>query len=319
MAANVFVAGAGGFIGGHLVNQLALRGHPIIATDIKPINEWLQISQNATNVCADLASLEKCYELTQNVDVIYHLAADVGGIGYISSRNWHCTLASQITQNLLSAALYFRTKVFFYASSACIYPVHLQGANRHIPLAEEMAVPANPEGGYGWEKLYSEHLCSYAEQMGLQVRIARLFNVYGPFCDYTAKRAKAPAALCYKVARAAKDQSHAVEVWGDGSQLRSFLYIDDCLQAIDLLMESGYTQPVNIASDEMVTIAELTDMIAEIAGCEVNQRFMPCMPTGVNARIPSLQIAHRNLNWKHTTPLRQGLRATLDWINADDE
>jgi GDP-D-mannose 3', 5'-epimerase len=206
---------------------------------------------------------------------------------------------------------------FFFASSACVYPTHLQTARDGIALTEDMALPASPEGGYGWAKLYSEKLCSYALDIGLHVRIARLFNVYGPFCDFRGSRAKAPAAICYKFARCRSKGASTVSIWGSGQQIRSFLYIGDCIDVVCALAQSGCAQPVNVASDEIVSICGLADTVAKIANINPRYQFRPHMPEGVSSRIPSVERIRQEVGWSHSTSLHEGLQQTFEWISRN--
>jgi GDP-D-mannose 3', 5'-epimerase len=310
------VAGGGGFIGGHLVHQLLRDGVHVTAVDVRPLAQWQQAHPGAVNICADLMDPASCSQLAKNADIIYHFAADVGGVGYITNHNWQCAASVQITQNLLAAALRSDvTECLFLASSACVYPTRLQSEGLRIPLREDMVLPAEPEGGYGWAKLYSERLCDYARSSGLQVRIARFFNVYGPYSDTSTFRAKAPAALCYKfVVSKHGSSSPPIDIWGDGTQIRSFLYIDDCLEAIRSITNSTYTDPINVASDEIVTISEMANTIAEISETAPRFQYLPHMPRGVSTRIPCLDLAYKELGWVHKTSLQQGLRSTFEWI-----
>lgn len=314
MVTKALVTGGGGFIGGHLVHRLLREGIQVTAVDVKPLARWRQSNPAATNVRADLMKISVCADLVRDADVVYHLAAEVGGIGYITRHNWRCASSVRVTHNLLDAALESKaTQCFFLASSACVYPTHLQAAGLSIPLCEDMVLPACPEGGYGWAKLYSELLCDYAKSVGLQVRIARLFNVYGPYCDFLEPRAKAPAALCYKFALARRD-GMPVRIWGDGTQVRSFLYIDDCLDAIQAMIHSNFPDPLNVASGEIITISEMVDVLEKVSNVSPRYEFMPEMPTGVSTRIPCIDLARKELDWTPKTALQDGLRYTFDWI-----
>lgn len=316
MVTKALVTGGGGFIGGHLVRRLLCEGIEVTAVDVKPLAQWRQSNPAATNVQADLMKVSACADLVRNAEVVYHLAAEVGGIGYITRHNWRCASSVRVTQNLLDAALQSHvTQCFFFASSACIYPTHLQAPDCRKPLCEDMVFPARPEGGYGWAKLYSELLCEYARSVSLQIRIARLFNVYGPYCDVLEPRAKAPGALCYKFALARRDGTIPVRVWGDGTQVRSFLYIDDCLDAIQAMIHSDFSNPLNVASEEIITISEMVDMLAKVSNVSPCYEFMPEMPTGVGTRIPCIDLARKELDWTPKTTLQDGLRYTFDWIS----
>lgn len=309
-----FVAGAGGFIGGHVVRRLLNDGLDVVGADVKPLAQWRQRHVESRNIQADLREYANCSTLAEECDLIYHLAADVGGIGYITRHDWECALSAQITQNLLTAAMCHRVGRFLYASSACVYPPRLQTLGNPVPLDESMAVPADPEGGYGWSKLFSERLCAYAKEHGLETRVARLFNVYGPYCDVSPVSAKAPAALCRKFVRASMDLTPTIELWGSGQQVRSFLYVDDCLDAFQSLIESSHDGPVNIASDECVSMRQVGEKLASIS--KTHKDIIPAqnMPEGVGSRIPSVELANSVLGWKHKVPLDDGLCLTYEWV-----
>ncbi|MEV0620011.1 NAD-dependent epimerase/dehydratase family protein [Nonomuraea sp. NPDC050404] len=307
------MTGAGGFIGGHMVRNLLDSGHSVTGVDIKPLHEWWQ-RFDIHNIVADLRDPAAGRELSRNIDVIYHFAADMGGISYISENDWDCASSVAMTVNLLRAATERDVRSFVYASSACVYPATLQGSDPS-PLREELAHPGDPEGGYGWEKLFSERLCRYAARAGGPgVRIARLFNVYGPHGTWRGGREKAPAAICRKVAEVALGKSDQVVVWGTGTQLRSFLYIDDCVRGLAALARAGDARPTNLASDELVTVAELTALTAAVAGVEVSLRYDPAQPTGVRARIPDISCAAQRLDWHPAFSLLEGIRLTYRWI-----
>ncbi len=238
----------------------------------------------------------------------------MGGIAYISENDWRCAATAAITVNMLRACIDDGVGTLLYASSACVYPTSLQGADP-VPLSESLVYPEAPEGGYGSEKLFSERLCGYAAaSSGLQVRIARLFNVYGPLGSWCDGREKAPAAICRKVAEVALGKSEDVLVWGDGAQLRSFLYIDDCVTGLIALAQAGATGPVNLASDQLVNIGELVEMVSEVAGVKVKARYEEAGPTGVRARIPDIGRARQELGWYPSVPLSEGIRVTYRWI-----
>ncbi|MFB4276739.1 NAD-dependent epimerase/dehydratase family protein [Nonomuraea sp. MTCD27] len=308
------VTGAGGFIGGHMVRRLLDSSYSVTGADIKPLANWWQ-RFDIRNVVADLRDPAVCRDLARDVDVIYHLAADMGGIAYISRNDWDCASSVVMTVNLLRAAIEGEVRSFVYASSACVYPAILQGLTPS-PLSEELAHPIDPEGGYGWEKLFSERLCRYAARSSdLGVRMVRLFNVYGPHGSWRGGREKAPAAICRKVAEVALGRSDHVVVWGTGAQLRSFLYIDDCVRGLAAAAESGDAEPTNLASSELVTVAELAKLVSAVAGLEAPFRYDEAQPTGVHARVPDISRAARRLGWQPSVSLLDGIRFTYRWIH----
>src|SRR5437588_4667872 len=268
------VTGAGGFIGGHLVNRLVDAGLDVRAVDQHPVSEWHQVSPRAENLVLDLQVADACYRAAAGVSVVYNLAADMGGMGFIEANKARCMLSVLINTHMLQAALNHGAQRFFFSSSACVYAADKQLAPDIEPLKESDAYPAEPEDGYGWEKLFSERMCRhFTEDFGLTTRIARYHNVYGPHGTWTGGREKAPAAICRKVAEAQLSGSHEIEVWGDGQQTRSFMYIDDCVEGTLRIMDSDVEEPINLGSEEMVTINDLVDIVEEIAGIKVARRY----------------------------------------------
>ncbi|HWP35177.1 MAG TPA: NAD-dependent epimerase/dehydratase family protein [Thermodesulfobacteriota bacterium] len=309
------VAGAGGFIGHHLVSYLKARGYWVRGVDIKaPEYEPTRADEF---LLLDLRRWEACQAAVRGVDEVYQLAADMGGIGYITAK--HAEVARNnvlIDAHMLEAAAAAGVSRYFYASSACVYPQYRQAVPEVTPLKEEDAHPAEPEEGYGWEKLYAEKLCQYyAEEGRLETRVARFHNIYGPLGAYQGGREKAPAALCRKIALARDGDE--VEVWGDGQQTRSFTYIDDCVEGIYRIMQSGYRQPLNLGTEELVTIARMVDLIAEIAGKRIRKRFDPSKPQGVRGRNSDNTRLRQVLGWEPAIPLREGLARTYAWIEAE--
>jgi nucleoside-diphosphate-sugar epimerase len=308
----VVVTGAGGFIGHHLVKCLVQRGYLVRAVDIKA-PEYEPTAAHEF-LLLDLRSPENCLAATRDANEVYHLAADMGGIGFISGN--HADIArnnSLISVNLLEAARVSRVSRFLFSSSACVYPQHLQADADVTPLREEDAVPANPEEGYGWEKLFMERLCHYyRKDYALETRVVRFHNVYGPLGTYEGGREKAPAAICRKVALA--PDGGEIEIWGDGEQTRSFMYIDDCVEGIFRIMRSDYAQPLNLGTDELVTINALVDLVAQIAGKRVVKRHDSTKPQGVRGRNSDNSKLRAVLRWEPQTPLRQGLVPTYEWI-----
>ena len=313
-APTVLVTGAGGFIGHHLVKYLIERGHYVRGVDIKDPEYENTIADEFE--IADLRDRGNCLRVTKGIDEIYHLAADMGGIGYITSS--HAGIAinnTLINAHMLQAACENKVKRFLFSSSACVYPQFLQKSPDVVPLREEDAFPADPEEGYGLEKLYMEKLCQYfSEDWGLPTRIVRFHNVYGPLGTYEGGREKAPAAICRKVA-VLPDKSE-IEIWGDGKQTRSFMYIDDCVEGIYRIMRSDYHGPLNLGTDELVSVDELVDIISEIANKSLVKRHDTSRPQGVRGRNSDNSRLRRVLDWEPKIPLRQGLIPTYRWIEA---
>jgi nucleoside-diphosphate-sugar epimerase len=313
---HVVVCGAGGFIGGHLVADLRRQGYAWIrAVDIKPQREWYQRFDDVDNLVLDLQEKSNCYRALQGADVVYNLAADMGGMGFIETHKALCMLSVLINTHLLQSARDLGVDRFFFSSSACVYNADKQRSPDVRPLKEADAYPAMPEDGYGWEKLFSERMCRhFQEDFGVHTRVARYHNAYGPHGTYDGGREKAPAAICRKIAQAKFSGAHEIEVWGDGTRTRSFMYIDDCVKGTQMLMESDVIEPVNIGSSELVTVNQLVDIVEEIAGIQVKRRYDLTKPQGVNGRNSDNSKIRQVLNWEPMTPLRQGLERTYSWI-----
>jgi GDP-D-mannose 3', 5'-epimerase len=312
----IVVAGAGGFIGGHLVARLLESGEADVrAVDIKPLGEWLQVHPGAENLTADLSEKPNAYSALEGAGTVFALAADMGGIGFIEQNKALCMLSSLITTHLLMAARDNQVERFFYSSSACVYAADKQTDPEVTALKESDAYPAMPEDGYGWEKLFGERMCRhFLEDFGLQTRVARYHNVFGPFGTWEGGREKAPAAICRKVIRAQLDGTDEIEIWGDGEQTRSFMYIDDCLKGTLELTESGVTQPVNLGSAELVTINRLVDLVEKIAGTSLHRNYNLSAPQGVRGRNSDNTLIRSLLGWEPSLPLEVGLEATYRWI-----
>lgn len=318
MNVKVVVAGAGGFIGGWLAHELISQGHEVLCADIKPFSEWHQLHEAAVNVVSDLSLASECRKITANADHVYNLAADMGGMGFIENHKAECMLSVLINTHLLMASRDSGVKKFFFASSACVYNASKQERNDVDGLKEDDAYPAMPEDGYGWEKLFSERMCRhFYEDFGLETRVARYHNIYGPRGTWDGGREKAPAALSRKIATAKLRGSHEIEIWGDGEQARSFTYIHDCIEGTLRLMNSNVREPVNIGSDQMVTINELVSMLEGIAGVELKRRFDLGAPKGVRGRNSDNSRVKELLGWSPKIDLHQGLADTYSWIEKE--
>jgi nucleoside-diphosphate-sugar epimerase len=312
----VLVAGAGGFIGGWLVRNLIERGYTKIrAVDLKPKKEWYQEFSEVENLVLDLQGLEESKMAARDTRLIYNLAADMGGMGFIENNKAACMMSVLINTHLLMAAKEFGTQRFFYASSACVYNGLKQLDPNNPGLKEEDAYPALPEDGYGWEKLFSERMCiNFTEDFGIETRMARYHNVYGPNGTYDGGREKAPAAICRKVAQAKITGKHEIEIWGDGEQTRSFTYIDDTVFGTQLLTHSNFSEPINLGSDEMVSINQLVDLAEEIAAVKLNRTYDLDAPKGVRGRNSDNDLIKNALNWAPSISLKEGLTKTYEWI-----
>ena len=312
----VVVTGAGGFIGGHLVSSLRARGfHSIRAVDIKPLADWYQRFDNVENLSLDLNRRENCDIAAAGAHTIYNLAANMGGMGFIENHKALCMLSVLINTHMLQAAVLQKVPRFFYSSSACVYNGDKQQTFEAPSLKEEDAYPAMPEDGYGWEKLFSERMCRhFREDFGLRTRMARFHNVYGPWGTWYGGREKAPAAICRKVIEAKISGKHEIEIWGSGEQTRSFMFIDDCLGGIDLIMESDIVDAINLGSSEAVTINQLVDITEQIAGIKLKRRYNLDAPKGVNGRNSDNTLIQKLLHWQPDTPLRVGMEKTYHWI-----
>ncbi len=315
----VLVTGAGGFIGGHLIKYLQKQGYrKIRAVDIKPLKDWHQLSMGVENLSLDLKDLRNCKTAVKNMDEVYNLAANMGGMGFIESNKALCMLNVLINTHMLLASKEAGVNRFFYSSSACVYAANKQTNAKIAGLKEEDAYPAMPEDGYGWEKLFSERLCRhFMEDFGLETRVARFHNVYGPFGEYKGGREKAPAALIRKVIEAKISGQKEIEIWGDGKQSRTFMYIDDCVKGIDLIMHSDIKEPINLGTNELVTVNELVDLIEGIAQTKLEHRYNPDAPKGVRGRSSDNTLIKKYLNWQPSISLKKGMKETYLWIEKE--
>jgi GDP-D-mannose 3', 5'-epimerase len=312
----VVVTGAGGFIGGSLVADLRQKGYrKIRAVDIKPSGEWYQVFPDVENLSLDLNLIENCNRAAAGAHDIYNLAANMGGMGFIENNKALCMLSVLINTHMLQAAQKHGVQRFFYSSSACVYNGDKQRDVNNPGLKEEDAYPALAEDGYGWEKLFSERMCRhFREDFGLYTRVARFHNVYGPHGTWDGGREKAPAAICRKVIAAKLSGNHHIDIWGNGDQTRSFMYIDDCLKGIQLIMDSDIQEPINMGSSEMVSIKQLVDLVEEIAGVKLKRTYDLSAPKGVTGRNSENTLIRKHLNWEPDIPLRAGLEKTYAWI-----
>ncbi len=315
----IVVCGGGGFIGGHLVADLLKQGHrDIRAVDIKPFDQWYQLFPQVENLRLDLQEKAACESACRDARHVYNLAADMGGMGFIENNRALCMLSVLINTHLLMAAKQFGVELFFYASSACVYAADKQTSPDVVALKESDAYPAMPEDGYGWEKLFSERMCRhFREDFGVTTRVARYHNVYGPHGTYDGGREKAPAAVCRKVIQATLSGKHEIEIWGDGHQTRSFMYIDDCLKGTQAIMHSEILEPINLGSNELVTINGLVDIVEEIAGVKLKRTYNLKAPKGVNGRNSDNTLIQKYLHWSPDTRLRDGMERTYRWIHDE--
>ena len=316
MTRPILVAGAGGFIGGWLVRSLLDSGEKNIrAVDIKPLNEWYQEFPEVENLVLDLKDPKAAETACKDARIVYNLAADMGGMGFIEANKALCMLSVLINTNLLVESKKNNVDKYFFASSACVYNQEKQLVTENPGLKEEDAYPAMPEDGYGWEKLFSERMCRhFSEDFGMQVRIARFHNVYGPNGTYEGGREKAPAAICRKVGTALLSNQHRIDIWGDGEQTRSFTYIDDTIEGIKRLMESNFQDPINLGSDEMVSINEMVDIVELIAGIKLERNYQLDAPKGVRGRNSDNDLIKKILGWAPSIPLEIGLQKNFEWI-----
>ncbi|MGB7293182.1 MAG: NAD-dependent epimerase/dehydratase family protein [Thermodesulfobacteriota bacterium] len=311
----VLVTGAGGFIGHHLVKRLVDEGHQVRGVDIKYPEFEPTAAQEFERL--DLRFWDNCLGATKDVDMVYNLAADMGGIGYITA--YHADIARNnilINSHMLEASRLNGVRIFLFSSSACIYPQYKQNTADVTPLREEDAYPADPEPGYGWEKLFTEELCKYYwNDYRFETRMVRFHNVYGPLGTYEGGKEKAPAAICRKIALA--NNNDEIEVWGDGSQTRSFMYIDDCVEGLIRIMNSGLSEPLNLGTDRLVTISELVDMVAKIASKKIINKYDTSKPQGVRGRNSDNTRLRQVLGWEPQIPLEVGLKETYRWIESE--
>ena len=315
----ILVVGAGGFIGGHLVKKLLANGNQIVCCDIKPKEYWFQdFDETENHYAMDMKDIINCRKVSNGVNYVFNMACNMGGMGFIENNKAECMQSVLINTNLLVACNEHKVEKYFFSSSACAYNVDKQQQSFIEGLKEDDAYPANPEDGYGWEKLFSERMCRhFMEDYGIQVRIARYHNIYGPYGTYDGGREKAPAALCRKIIQAKKENTESIDVWGDGEQTRTFLFIDECVEGTLKLFESDYSEPMNIGSDEQVSINQMIDIIREIAEIEkLNKNYQLDKPKGVRGRSSNNELIKKVLNWSYQMSLKDGLTKTYKWIES---
>jgi GDP-D-mannose 3', 5'-epimerase len=309
----VLVTGAGGFIGGHMVAELRRLGYRSIrAVDIKPLDEWYQVFRDVENLVLDLNLKASCERAAKGACDVYNFAANMGGMGFIENNKALCMLSNT---HMLQAAQKFGVRRYFYSSSACVYNADKQRDVNNPGLKEEDAYPAMAEDGYGWEKLFSERMCRhFTEDFGLETRVVRYHNVYGPEGTYDGGREKAPAAICRKVIEAQLSGRHEIEIWGDGLQTRSFMYIDDCIEGSTRIMASDIREPINLGSSQLVTVNQLVDIAERIAGVTLKRRYKLDAPKGVRGRNSDNTLIQHHLGWEPSIRLEDGLERTYRWI-----
>ena len=309
------ISGAGGFIGGHLAKSLMDEGHQVVCADVKPLHLWFQLFEDNKNYSMDLKEYENCLIASKGVNYIYNMACNMGGMGFIENNKAECMLSVLINTNLLRASIVNNVEKYFFSSSACVYNGSKQNETFISGLKESDAYPAEPEDGYGWEKLFSERMCRhFTEDFKIQTRVARYHNVYGPLGTYDGGREKAPAALCRKIIEAKLNSQNKIQVWGDGEQTRSFMFIDDCLTGTKTLFSKEHTEPFNIGSEEQVSINQMIEIIQEIASIKIEKEYQLDKPLGVRGRSSNNDLVREKLNWDIQIKLKDGLEKTYKWI-----
>ncbi len=321
----IIVCGGGGFIGGHLIAEMLKLGYKnVVSVDKKPLDGWYQVHRGVTNIGGtrgDLMSMDNCRKVMKGRAgaKVYQLAADMGGMGFIETHKAECMLSVMINTQMLVAAKEVGVDRFFYASSACVYNADKQRDANVTALKEADAYPAMPEDGYGWEKLFSERMGRhFREDFGTPFRVARFHNVYGPFGTWEGGREKAPAAICRKVMNAKHTGKLDIEIWGDGSQTRSFMYITDCVKGIQMITDSkDFFEPINLGSSELVSINQLVSIAEQIAGVKLNRKYKLDAPKGVAGRNSDNSMIQSVFGWEPDTRLRDGMAKTYEWIEGE--
>jgi nucleoside-diphosphate-sugar epimerase len=311
----ILVCGAGGFIGGHLVMRSTKEGHTLTCADIKPKEYWFQYFEENKNFNLDLKDYNNCLKVTEETDFIFNMACNMGGMGFIENNKAECMLSVLINTNMLRACLHHKIKKYFFSSSACVYNGSKQENTFIEGLKESDAYPADPEDGYGWEKLFSERMCRhFTEDFGLDTKVARYHNVYGPLGTFDGGREKAPAALCRKIINAKLNKKNEIEVWGDGNQTRTFMYIDDCIEGTKKIFENKSNEVFNLGSDEQVSINQLIDIIEDIAEVKIKRKYLLDKPKGVRGRSSDNSKIMKEIDWAPSISLRSGIEKTYQWI-----
>ena len=309
------ICGAGGFIGGHLTSKLMEEGHEVVCADVKPLEYWFQSFDKNKNFCLDLKEYENCLKVSKTVDYIYNMACNMGGMGFIENNKAECMLSVLINTNMLRACLENKVKKYFFSSSACVYNGQKQKETFVPGLKESDAYPAEPEDGYGWEKLVSERMCRhFTEDFGLETRVLRYHNVYGPLGTFDGGREKAPAAICRKIINAKLNNEQEIEVWGDGNQTRSFMYIDDCIVGTKTIFDSELSEVFNLGSAEQVSINQMIEMIEKISSHTVQKKYLLDKPKGVRGRSSDNTLIKKKIDWEPNITLYSGLEKTYKWI-----
>ena len=314
----ILICGAGGFIGGHLASKFAQdKKIELICADIKPLEFWFQKFPNAKNYSIDLKNFDETKKITKNVNYIFNFACNMGGMGFIENNKAACMVSVLVNTNLLRAAVENNCERYFFSSSACVYNATKQKKTFVQGLKETDAYPAEPEDGYGWEKLFSERMCRhFNEDFGLETRVARYHNIYGPIGTFDGGREKAPAALCRKVILAKKNNEKIIDVWGDGEQTRSFLYIDDCIKGTLDIFDSKYQEVFNVGSEEQVSINQMIKIIEDISSYNVEKNYQLDKPKGVRGRSSDNSLIKKKIGWSPEFSLKDGLIKTYSWIES---
>ena len=315
MSTRYLVCGAGGFIGGHLVKDLLEQGFKVVCADIKPLEKWFQKFDETENHVLDLKNFDNCLKISKDCDYIYNMACNMGGMGFIENNKAECMLSVLINTNLLRSSKINNIKKYFFSSSACVYNASKQNDVFVDALKESDAYPADPEDGYGWEKLFSERMCRhFSEDFNLDTKVVRYHNVYGPLGTFDGGREKAPAALSRKIAEAKIHGKTDIEVWGDGKQTRSFMYIDDCISGTKKIFNSNSNEIYNVGSSEQVSIDQMIDIIEEIANIKIKRKYLLDKPKGVRGRSSNNEKIIKDFNWEPSTKLKDGLEITFKWV-----
>ena len=321
MKKKILICGAGGFIGGHLASKFIKENQfDLVCADIKPKEYWFQIFDEAENHSLDLKEYENTIKVTKNIDYIFNFACNMGGMGFIENNKAECMLSVLVNTNLLRSAVKNNCKKFFFSSSACVYNGSKQNQTFISGLRESDAYPADPEDGYGWEKLFSERMCRhFNEDFGIDTRVVRYHNIYGPEGTFDGGREKAPAALCRKIIMAKKENLKEIDVWGDGEQTRSFLFIDDCIKGTLDVFNSASNEVFNVGSEEQVSINQMIKIIEDIANYKVKKNYQLDKPKGVRGRSSDNSFIEKEIGWKNKHTLKEGLTKTYNWINNQIE